>query len=327
MPVQITIIGLGKIGASIGLALAAHKESVLRVGHDKEMSVERAALQKGAVDKTIHNLPNAVSEARLLVLAIPASYVRETLEFIVPDLKADTLILDTSPIKAEAAKWVKELLPACHYVGLSPAINPELLHDFSIGVEAARANLFTNAPCFIAAASGVPEEAANLAVDFVKLLGAHPVLTDVAEADGLTAATHIMPQLVSAALLNATLDQPGWVEARKLASRVYATVTSGVEYQDEINSLKTSAMQNRAVVVHALDVMIAALYGLRDDIDKQDGDGVAVRLESALKGRQRWMGERTKADWNTMPKAEAEDMGSFFGRLFGTGMFKKREKK
>ena len=47
MPVQITIIGLGQIGASMGLALASHKD-ILRIGHDKKAEVEREALKKGS---------------------------------------------------------------------------------------------------------------------------------------------------------------------------------------------------------------------------------------------------------------------------------------
>ena len=47
MPVQITIIGLGQIGASLGLALAAHKDKVATVGHDKEFSIERLAQKMG----------------------------------------------------------------------------------------------------------------------------------------------------------------------------------------------------------------------------------------------------------------------------------------
>ena len=47
MPVQITIIGLGQIGASMGLALASHKDKILRIGHDKKAEVEREALKKG----------------------------------------------------------------------------------------------------------------------------------------------------------------------------------------------------------------------------------------------------------------------------------------
>ena len=58
MPVQITLIGLGQIGTSMGMALAAHKDSLLRVGHDRKVDAERAAEKLGAIDKSIHNLPD-----------------------------------------------------------------------------------------------------------------------------------------------------------------------------------------------------------------------------------------------------------------------------
>jgi prephenate dehydrogenase len=135
MPVQITIIGLGQIGASMGMALATHKDSILRVGHDKSLEVEREALKKGAADKMEHNLPKAVRDAKLVVLCIPVSQMRETLEFIAPDLKEGTIVLDTTPIKADVQKWAKEILPeGCYFVGLVPAINPEFLHDFQFGL-------------------------------------------------------------------------------------------------------------------------------------------------------------------------------------------------
>ena len=41
MPVKITIIGLGQIGGSIGLSLAAHKDKVAITGHDREIGVEQ----------------------------------------------------------------------------------------------------------------------------------------------------------------------------------------------------------------------------------------------------------------------------------------------
>ena len=37
MTVQISIIGTGQIGTSIGLALAEHQDMFYRVGHDKEL--------------------------------------------------------------------------------------------------------------------------------------------------------------------------------------------------------------------------------------------------------------------------------------------------
>ena len=43
MTVQITIIGLGQIGASIGLALKARNLDVRLVGHDKDPQAEQKA--------------------------------------------------------------------------------------------------------------------------------------------------------------------------------------------------------------------------------------------------------------------------------------------
>ena len=324
MPIQITIIGLGQIGTSMGLALAAHKNSIVRVGHDKKAELERDAQQKDAIDKAEHNLPTAVRDARIVVLAVPVSQVRDTLEFIAPDLQEDTVILDTSPVKSNVVKWAKELLPkGRHYVGLVPAINPVYLHDFQFGQAAAKADLFSNGIFLIDAPYGTPEEVVTTAIDFVRLLDALPLLADPIESDGLMSTTHLLPQLVAASLLNATVDQPGWQEARKVAGRAYAAVTAGLAYQDEIDSLRLSSLHNRAGMVHALDVMIAALRGFRDDIEKEDDEGVAARLESALEGRQRWLSERVSADWTNAPRSEAADMPTFSERFFG-GMFVKK---
>jgi prephenate dehydrogenase len=324
MPVQITIIGLGQIGASMGLALAAHKDSVLRVGHDKKREVERDALQKGAADKMEHNLPAAVRDAKLVVLAIPVSQVKETLEFIAPDLQEGVVVLDTSPVKGGVQKWAKEVLPeGCHYVGLVPALSPDALHEFGLGLTAARADLFSRGLFLVDAPTGAPEEAVTLAMNFVRLLGAEPMLADMVESDGLMSTVHLLPQLVAASLLNATLDQPGWQDARKVAGRAYAVATSGLAYQDEIDSLLMSALHNRTGIIHALDMTIAALRGLRDDIESENGEGAAVRLESAFKGRQRWLGERLAADWGGADQRDMADIPSMSERLFGGFLGKK----
>jgi prephenate dehydrogenase len=326
MPVQITIIGLGQIGASIGLALAAHKDAILRVGHDKNLEVERETLKKGAADRMEHNLPRAVQDAKLVVLSIPVSQVRETLEFIAPDLKEGTVVLDTSPIKADVQKWAKEILPkGCYYVGLVPAINPEYLYDFHPSPITPQPDLFSNGSFLVDAPLGTPEQAVIFVMDFVRLLGGEALLADPIESDGLMTTTHLLPQLLSAVLLNATIDQPGWLDARKVAGHVYATVTAGLAHQDDIDSLRLSSMQNRTSVVHALDVTLAALRGLRDDIEKENDDGVARRLESALKGRSQWLNERMSANWTKSAQAEIPGIPTISERLFG-GLVKKRGK-
>ena len=71
MTVQITIIGLGQIGASIGLGLTKIKDQVTRIGNDRDPIIARQAEKMGAVDKISINLPSAVRNADLVILAVP----------------------------------------------------------------------------------------------------------------------------------------------------------------------------------------------------------------------------------------------------------------
>ncbi len=326
MPVQITIIGLGQIGASIGLALSQHKNIVSVVGHDIELAVERAAQKKGAVEKAEHNLPKAVKDARIVLLALPVHQIRETLEFIAPDLMEGTVVVDTAPIKSEVAKWAKDILPeGCYYVGLVPTIGSEFLSDAGTGLDSAKADLFSKSIFLVTAPPGAPGEAVQLVSDLVKMLDATAMLTDIVESDGLMTSAHLLPQLVSAALLNATVDQPGWMDVRKLAGRAYLAATSGLMPQDAPESLQMLSLQNRENTVRSLDVMISALGALRDDIEDGKDELVKDRLQAALTGRQNWMNERNAANWVEMQR-EPPDYPSVSDRLLG-GFIGRRPKK
>ena len=55
MQLQLTLIGLGEIGASVGLALRYQKKDIFRVGLDSRKSAEEAAKRVDAVDKIEHS--------------------------------------------------------------------------------------------------------------------------------------------------------------------------------------------------------------------------------------------------------------------------------
>jgi len=298
MPVQITIIGLGQIGASIGLALKARGANVHIVGNDKDTQAGKTAQKAGIVDDFKYNLPDAVRDAKIVILALPFGEVRETLEVIAPDLQEGTLILDTAPSKGTVAAWVNELIPQGRfYVGLAPAIHPDYLHGVDYGLKAARADLFEKGLMAVTAPPGTPGNVFNLSTDLITLLGSLPLLMDTAEADGVLGTVQILPQLAAAALLDATLDKPGWQETKKLAGRPYAAVTSGLAYHDDAVSLREAALENRANVVRLLNSYIASLISLRDEIDSKDRDALGKRLGNAWAGRVRWFDERLEADW------------------------------
>ena len=328
MTVQITIVGLGQLGASVGLALGSRRSDIHRVGYDKGPETAKNAQKKGAVDDVKYNLPAAVRDANIVLLSLPVNEIRSTLEVIALDLPEGAIVMDTAPLQSSVAEWAQEILPeGRYYVGLVPAINPLYLHRIEIGVDAAEEDLFDDGVVVLAALPGVPEEAVQVASDLIQTLGATPFFADMAETDGLMASTHIVPQLVAAALLNAVVDQPGWTEARKLAGRPFAALTSALVYQDEITALGEAALLNRENVSRVLDVVIGSLQGLRDDIANGNQEDISERLELALEGRRRWLGERLQGDWSTeMDKPSLDQYPSFMERLIGMGKRSKPEK-
>jgi prephenate dehydrogenase len=322
MTIQITIIGLGQIGSSVGLALSGKTELLRRVGFDRDIKIARQAERIGAVDSAEGNLSKAVQGADLVLLALPVNQIRETLELIVPDLRENAVVMDTGVLKEVVATWASELLPENrHYVGLTPAINPAYLHETGSGIELARADLFHKGLIAIVASSRANSEAVKLAADLTGLLGAKPLFADPVEVDGLMSGAHLLPHLMGAALLNATVDEPGWREGRKLAGRAYAEVTAPLDRPDEAQSLKTSVLLNKGNILRVLDNTIAALSEIRSDVENQDEAALGKWLEHAHDSRERWWKERQAGDWieDGTPTVDTPDIPGFLGRMLGLG--------
>lgn len=330
MSIQLTIIGLGQIGASIGLALAEHKDKIRRAGSDIDGKVMQQAQKLGAVDKTAVHLSVVIENADIVILAIPQDQVREMIEAIAPVLKNGALLMDTAPSKAVITKWAAEFLPdGCSYIGLTPVLNPRYLHSEVFGLSAAHADLFHDGMFGIVTPQHTNTQALDLATDLIQLMGADPLFVDLYEIDGLMASTHLMPQLVSIALLNATLDQPGWKEARKVAGRAFAEVSGPAAHLDDAEALVVSADLNKENIVRKLDDVIAALQGLRADIDQGNSENLTTRLKHAKAGVNLWWKERGGGNWlrEEMPRSETlPTRPNVMGNLFGFGLGSKKKK-
>lgn len=319
MAVQVTIIGLGQIGGSIGLALAAHKDKIKRVGHDKDVDAARAAQKADAVDAVQFNLPASVEGADVVVLSLPLNEVRDTLEFIRADLKEGALVLDASPAKRQGEAWARELLPTGrHYLGLVPAINPAYLLETGGGLDGAHADLFASATCLVCPPSGLPELAVRLATDFVLLLGASPILSDATEADGLLSTMLTLPKLLAASLVDLTMDKPGWKDAANLAGRSYAMPVAATFDRDHADGLSASALANRDNLTRLLDGYIASLRELRDNLHNEEREELEKKIIAAQDKAYEWLAERhleTYRPTDQPERGKASNPSSFGARL------------
>jgi prephenate dehydrogenase len=323
MAVQITIIGTGQIGTSIGLALGANKDMFFRVGHDKDIKIANRAKDRGAFERVDINLPNSVDNSAIIVMAIPMDQIQETLKIIAPDLREEVVIMDTAPIKSEVMRWAKEILPPKrYYIGLTPVINPAYLDTYGTGVEAARPDLFKDGMMAIISPHGVPADAFKLATDFSQLLGAEHLFMDPIELDSMMAATHLLPQLMSATLLNTTVDQPGWYEARKLAGRPYASTTISLAQSGDANSLSCEAISAQEQLVRWIDALMENLYTMRQQLTAKDAEKLKQELSRARLGREKWIKERTAANWaaaENSPNVPLPTSKEVFSHMFTFG--------
>src|ERR1700744_52290 len=139
---QITMVGTGLIGGSLGLALREAGFTGVIVGCDKP-EVMDIAIARGAIDRGATDIREASEDSDVVVLATPVGASLSLLERVAPTLPAETLITDTGSTKEQFVEraWTVLGEEASHRVLPGhPMAGKE--HG---GIEHADAELFRNA--------------------------------------------------------------------------------------------------------------------------------------------------------------------------------------
>lgn len=314
---QITIIGLGLIGISLGLALKKEERSYTIIGHDKENDAVARAKKSGAIDKSHWNLISACEEADLILLAIPAAGIRPTLEAIREDLKPGCLIMDTATIKVPVLEAAEVLPDSVHFVGS----NPILTASSHLTADEASADLFQNISWALCPTTTTSADAIQVAANLVTALGAQPFFLDPAEHDGLMAVVDATPTVLSAAFMNTTANNPAWREIRRMAGGQFETVTYLPDF--EPNDLSEAVLTNRIGVAYWIDMLMAELTAWKEDLEAGEDEAVTQRFSDAIDSRSQWLRMRERGDWDE--RERPEDAPSFWKRMFGIGARRKDE--
>ena len=313
---QVSIVGLGLIGRSAGLALRRLAERVAVVGHDPDSGLAAAAKRAGAVDRTDWNLIGAVSKADRILLALPPDQIRDTLKAIAPDVQQGCVIVDTADVKAPVMAWAAEFLPAgVHFVGGHPIV----LTD-SMDPETARADLFDQRLFCLTPDARTDSAAVRLAADLVEAMGAKPFFLDPVEHDGMAAAVEQLPRLLAGALMDVASRSPSWKDMRKLAGNQFYAGTSITESQGK--SVVAGLTANREYVLRWLDELQATLGEWRQALTEGQPETVAKAFDGARTEGERWVSAHLRGNWDETPESAMPTSGSMFRDLFGFGKWR-----
>jgi prephenate dehydrogenase len=201
---QITIIGVGLIGGSVGLAAKARGVARRVVGVDANPAALRRAVERGALDAGAASLAAAVECASLVVVCTPVDSVAAVIVEAARRCPPTALFTDVGSVKGgPVAAAHAALAPGMVFVPAHPLAGAE-----KNGVEHARADLFENRVTILTPRDPATIEAKHVAL-FWEALGSRVVTMDADEHDRVLATTSHLPHAVASAVAGVT--HPDWL--------------------------------------------------------------------------------------------------------------------
>jgi len=202
---QLTIIGTGLIGGSLGLALKHHGFLGRIVGCDRA-AVLAAATARGAVDQGIEDPAQACAHSDVVVLATPVGGIIDLLERLGPLLPPATLFTDVGSTKADVVARAHDIFgdsaPQRFFAG-HPMAGKE-----NSGIEEADAGLFAGAVWLFTPVPGqqIRGDRFGEYVQWIERIGARVLELDAPRHDRICAWISHLPQMLSVALA-ATMEE------------------------------------------------------------------------------------------------------------------------
>lgn len=311
----ITIVGTGLIGTSLGMAICKAKGKEITVlGHDKDPGQVGLARRMGAVHKVERNLLSACAKADMVILAIPASEIRETLTLIADVLKEGCVVTDTASVKARILEWADDILPeGVSFVGGDP-----ILFGDEAGIESARADLFAEHLYCLVPSPRATADSVRLVSDLVAMVGAIPHFIDPYEHDGLIGGTEHIADILAVTLLRTLSSSGGWRDMRRMCGATFDRVTCFS--QADVTEYRSRALLNRENILRWIDSFQRELTAFRTLIEEEDGEAIEQYYQAEMDNRLRWLQDRATQNWDGMPeRTELPTAGEFFSEmLFGS---------
>ncbi len=191
-----TIVGLGLMGGSLGLALKEWQVCRRVVGLARRPEVVQAAVRRGVVDQATIDPIEALHQADVVIFSTPVRIiVRQLVEFA-PFYKSGAIITDMGSTKQAIVRVMANLSPHVHPVGSHPMCGKE-----QAGLEAAEASLYKGAPWILSPLERTPPAALALVTELAEAIGARPQLIEAERHDHLVAAVSHLPYTLAAALV------------------------------------------------------------------------------------------------------------------------------
>ncbi|MDK2762101.1 MAG: prephenate/arogenate dehydrogenase family protein [Sphingopyxis sp.] len=294
---RVAIVGLGLIGSSVARAIDERLPHMVVTGHDASAAVREQARDLGLCTAIVDDPAIAVTDADLVILAVPVGRMAEAAEAIAPGLKADAIITDVGSSKAGVAEALARTLPNHVIIPAHPVAGTE-----NSGPAAGFASLFDGRWCIVTPGADVPEDALAALTGFWQGLGAKVDVMDAAHHDMVLAVTSHLPHLIAYTIVGTAseLEEVTESEVIKYSAGGFRDFTR-IAASDPV-MWRDVFLANRDAVLATLQRFNEDLTALQQAIRRGDGD----KLED-------WF-TRTRAIRRSIIEQGQDDAAPDFGR-------------
>ena len=282
---QITLVGVGLLGGSLGLAVKKRRLASRVVGFVRRQASVAECEQAGACDKAKLDLEGAVRGSDLIIFSTPLAQMRELAERMLPALKREAVITDVGSVKGSVVNELEPLFAkvGAHFVGSHPMAGAE-----KTGVSAANAELFQKAVCAVTPTGATNAGALQRVEEFWRSVGALPIRMTAEMHDDLVSRSSHLPHVVAAELANYVLSPVHPKEQATLCANGFRDTTRIASGSPEM--WRDICLANRVNLARVLGVFIEDLQEFQIALNNNDTKTVEEFFSKAKERREKWCG-------------------------------------
>jgi prephenate dehydrogenase len=272
MNTKVTIVGLGLIGGSLGMAIKKNKLARV-IGLTREKGKAAQAVKINAVDYASTNVKGLLQDADIIFVCYPIHLIITEIQKIIQFVKRGAIITDVGSTKELIVKQAEKLMPkGVFFVGGHPMAGKEM-----VGLEHAEKDLFEGKNYILTTTKKTNPKALRTLKDLLSGIGAKVHVISPELHDRVVAEISHMPVAVAASLIDSVMN------SGKLRSKMVALASSGFRDSTRIASGDPSLgtdmfVTNKSAVLSAIAEFKRSLSKLEALIKKGNYQKIMDKL-------------------------------------------------
>jgi prephenate dehydrogenase len=281
---KISIIGVGLLGGSLGLAIRERKLAARVEGFVRREEAMAECETLAVVDRASNDLASVLADADFVVVCTPVEHMKALLEPVKSSIKPGAVLTDVGSVKVCVVNELESLANSvgAHFIGSHPMAGGE-----KVGAAESRTDLFQHAVCALTPTAASDFTALNRVNNFWNALGMRVVQLPPQLHDQLVCRASHLPHLVASVLADYVLDPKFPEEQRQLCANGFRDTTRVAS--GPVEMWRGILSENRGNLSADIDAMIGKLTALKSALSANDSDAIESLLKSGHDRRDAWL--------------------------------------